>query len=386
MSGRRQKHRSKKADCGPPKKDNKKDNFTTQQLDLLHALTRHESITHLAKATNRRKDSVARSLRILMRDGFVDHRHRKYFLTQKGLQIASRFKDNLSHVATPPKSGGGHSREKVNLHDVCFKVELLRRPPRWRERMGVCFNLEVSEDLVSKKFSPGFQGGRGMASLRFVDFTVQCFADYLLVWVPGVVDFPGEATRRVFNYLINLLPKLERRLGIPYQCLYKGGYLNVKLSSSHYARMECEFARWNAVSGKDLIKVRAPDGRIRLLVDHSEGFETEAVHPDLGQSDIERVNELIADIGEDRVAQYFDEYLEGKAMLPSKVNYLLGQAFAGLSALATAVKRQYDSNVELNSSLHELLEKNNGNSKPEPKSGSGGSGRDCVEDFFRGYR
>lgn len=340
----RKKNRSKNHNRVETANHNKNHNFTGKQIELLRALMSYNNVTGLSKITKRRKSNITASLQILARDGFCDNRHGKWYLTQNGLEILGNQNHNRVGRYPPQKDNGVVN--KINLHDVCFSVYLLRKPRGWDRRRRSCFNLEVSEDLVSKKFSPGF--GSGMTSLRFVDFTVQVFEGFLKVWVPGVIDTPENATRRVFNYLIGLLPKLEVRLSIPKGCLYRSGRVNVKWSSAHYARMDCEAAKW-IVEHKGVREdfvVRGPRGERRLLVDCSEGFETEAVSAEFGESDIKKVDNFLSDLSEHEAVCFSDLVgMMGEMMKLFAVNSSV--LFRAVQGIAEVQKGQLESVASL---------------------------------------
>jgi hypothetical protein len=301
--------------------DNSHDNFSGVSGLVLVALQTQNTLTNVALSLDKDKSNVRRSLRNLIKTGFVERMGAHYILSGKGHLY---LKNRSCHVVESPLDMTTSSKtsmveddrvsQPVEAHNISFNVLLWSVPEGWERWMNTCCGLHLPDDHDCfphdlKRSTRKFGVNKDMKGWEPVDislyngFSFRVHPKGVMVHIPGIVaDKSSTAAKIAFKRLVSILPKLERWLKLNPTQLYKQGRLNIKLVSTHYALFEHEFAKWWVnVYGQPREKflVKADDGTLLLYLDNTPKNSIETSEPEVGEMVSDSVQRFMKSVVED---------------------------------------------------------------------------------------
>ena len=257
--------------------DTYKAKITRNRSDILQLLNNGVGIKEIAKIKGKSQVAVYRLISRMIKSGLLN---KDRTLTQEAFNIVKKSIVVSRDVKSIPNT--------VRLHDLQFKVKILRKPENWESQKETILKLK-NIDFKSWPLK-----NHKIQEFYVENIRIRVTNKSVLVLIDNVYSgSPQGAKNKAMEMLYNALPKIESLFKIS---LEKPRVLNINITRQHNALIFNEIAKQFLDSGIEL-RILDNNGNVRLIVDDSHKLhELEAISVVHSEGDAESVKNFLRDL------------------------------------------------------------------------------------------
>jgi len=245
--------------------------ISKKELEILKYLTQFLTISQISKLRKTSRTAVYKAISKLLEKGYIEKIGRgAYRVTSRGLH-----------------SLNGLSPEVIRLHNLAFKIKILKKPLNWELQRSKIANIRLLAKEI--KFGKANYQIHTFSSLK-----VKTTTNSVIFYMPS---FYGKNTDDCFNQALDFLwkaiPKTEALFNI---LLIKDRKANIEIISQHYAKLQDSLAKLYKTEGNKLY-VRDEQGNLWLIADYSFRVdELETIYNKTAKEDMDTIKNFLNDL------------------------------------------------------------------------------------------
>lgn len=246
--------------------------LTKTQFEILKSVADFLSVTEIARYRRKSHPSVSKTIKILLRKGFVEKIGRKYKVTEGGKKRLHSF------------IGFRYNLRQHNLH---IKIKVLESLRNWDKKRNQIVLLPYFNKRVELKnnYYDLFNYGK---------LQIKTTSKSIIIKIPTIYSKTVDsAILQALDILFASVPKIESLFKIK---LIKDYKCNITFITQEYARLEDALARLYRKEAKTLY-ITDENGEVRVLADYSFNVsELETPHPKHAGEDMNAISPFMLDL------------------------------------------------------------------------------------------
>ncbi|KKK62705.1 hypothetical protein LCGC14_3001660 [marine sediment metagenome] len=252
-----------------------------KRANVLDLITNGSKPGGIAQHTHTSETSIYRLLKRMRKDGLLTSNNE---LTEHGTEHVKKFMAVSSDVKFNIKDND------IRLHNVQVTIKILHKPRGYDYRKNNMIAMKVRDyDLTNLNNNYKEQ-------FKVNDVTVKTNIDSIELFPKDIyAETEQQASKRLMDIVFEVIKRIENLYHVT---LIKDNYCNIRISRQHYALVRNQLAKLyrNEHKGSVFRVFDEGDGKVRLVVDISQGPEFEAEHPSKSPSDINKCQTFFKDI------------------------------------------------------------------------------------------
>ncbi len=246
--------------------------LTKTQFEILKSVSDFLSVTEIARHRRKSHPSVSKTIKILLRKGFVEKTGRKYKVTGKGIERLHSF------------IGFRYNLRQHNLH---IKIKVLESLRNWDKKRNQIIQLPYFNKRVELK-------NNHYDLFNYGKLQIKTTSKSIIIKIPTIYSKTVDsAILQALDILFTSIPKIESLFKIK---LIKDYKCNITFITQEYARLDDALARLYRKEAKTLY-ITDENGEVRVLADYSfNTSELETPHPKHAGEDMNAISPFMLDL------------------------------------------------------------------------------------------